>query len=252
MNAGVHEPVVVDLVSVLTSPGVAAWQALDELVDRVDISRWMVAGGMMVVVHGQRHGVHLPRTTTDADLVVDVRASRRDAMRYLAAQLEDLGFDVTTSPDGVTRYVRDEAKIDLLAPDGLGDQPVETSPPGRAVMAPGATQALDRTETFDVVWSTGQVARVRVPSLLGAIVAKSAAATEIASLDRREREKHLGDLAFLVGVAADHSDVDALKAELTKGDRRRLRKAAERLASYPWESRDQERQVTTLVAEWLA
>jgi len=91
-----------------------------------------------------------------------------------------------------------------------------------------------------------------VPSLLGAIVAKSAAATEIVSLDRREREKHLGDLAFLVSVAADYSDVDALRGDLTKKDRQRLRKAAERLDAYSWASRDQERLVTRLLSECLA
>jgi len=67
-------PVAIDLAPMLTAPGVAAWQALDELADRVDIRQWMVAGGMMVMLHGQRYGVDLPRTTTDADVVVDVRA----------------------------------------------------------------------------------------------------------------------------------------------------------------------------------
>ena len=93
---------------------------------------------------------------------------------------------------------------------------------------------------------------MRVPSLLGAIVAKAAASTEIASLDRRERHKHLGDLAFLVGVAADHADVESLQAALTKGDRRRLRRAAELLIDHAWESRDQERIVAALLSEWLA
>jgi hypothetical protein len=245
-------PVAIDLSPVLTAPGVAVWQALDELAGRVDISQWMVAGGMMVMLHGQRYGVDLPRTTTDADLVVDVRAFGRDSMRRVAAQLEDLGFAVEASPDGVTRYVRVNAKIDLLAPDGLGAKPIETSPHGRAVMAPGATQALERTETLDVVWQPGRSTTVRVPSLLGAIIAKSAAATEIVSLDRREREKHLGDFAFLVGVAADYSDVDALRDDLAKKDRQRLRRAAGRLDAYPRSSRDQERQVTSLLAEWLA
>jgi hypothetical protein len=244
-------PVAIDLSPMLTVPGVAAWQALDELADRVDIRQWMVAGGMMVMLHGQRYGVELPRTTTDADVVVDVRAFGRDSMRRVAAQLEELGFAVEASPDGVTRYVRGDAKIDLLAPDGLGGKPIETSPPGRAVMAPGATQALERTETVDVAWQQGSSTTVRVPSLLGAIIAKSAAATEIVSLDRREREKHLGDLAFLVSVAADYSDVDALRGGLTKKDRQRLRKAAERLDAYSWVSSDQERQVTRLLSEWL-
>ena len=245
-------PVAVDLSSLLTSPGIAAWRALGELAGRVDIGRWMVAGGMMVMVHGQRYGVDLPRTTTDADVVVDVRGFGRGAMRSIAAELDDLGFVVSTSPDGVTRYVRSEARIDLLAPDGLGDKPVETSPPGRAVMAPGATQALERTEVVAVAWSAGHSTSVRVPSLLGAIVAKAAASTEIASLDRRERQKHLGDLAFLVGVAADHADLESLQAALTKGDRRRLRRASERLIDHAWESRDQERIVTALLSDWSA
>lgn len=244
-------PVAIDLSPMLTAPGVAAWQALDELADRVDTRQWMVAGGMMVMLHGQRYGVDLPRTTTDADVVVDVRAFGRDAMRRVAAQLEEFGFTVEASPDGVTRYVRVNAKIDLLAPDGLGGKAIETSPPGRAVMAPGSTQALERTESVEVAWRQGTSTAVRVPSLLGAIIAKSAAATEIVSLDRREREKHLGDLVFLMSVAADYADVGALRGDLTKKDRQRLRKAAARLGDYSWISRDQERQVVRLLTEWL-
>jgi hypothetical protein len=98
-DTGAAQPVAIDLSPMLTAPGVAACQALDELAHRVDIRRWMVAGGMMVMLHGQRYGVGLPRTTTDADVVVDVRAFGRDAMRRVAAQLEDLGFGVEASPD---------------------------------------------------------------------------------------------------------------------------------------------------------
>ena len=233
---------------VLTSPGVAAWQALDELTRRV---QWMVAGGMMVMVHGRRHDVDLPRTTMDADVVVDVRVFGRGTMLLVAAELERVGFAVEASPDGVTWYVRAAAKIDLLTPEGMGDQPIETSPPGRAVMAPGATQALERTETVAVTWRPGMSSIVRVPSLPGAIVAKSGAITEIVSLSSFEREKHLGDFAFLVGVAAEHADTDKLRHGLTNNDRHRLRKAANRLVGHAWISRGQERQVTRLLAGWL-
>lgn len=245
-------PTRVELSTLLTAPGAASWEALDELSGRIPIREWIVAGGMMVMLLGQRYGADVPRTTADADVVVDVRAFGRDAMRRVATQLTDLGFAVETSPDHVTRYVRRLAKIDLLAPDGLGGRPVETTPPGRAVMAPGATQALDRTEITEVVWQPGRSTIVRVPSLLGAIIAKCAAATEIVALDRRERNKHLGDAAFLMVTAADHADVVAARRSLTKRDRERLRQASKRLEDYPWATDDQQRQVTGLLSEWLA
>lgn len=241
----------VDLTAVLTTAGTTAWEAVDELAARSDIERWAVVGGMMVMVHATRYGIPPPRTTDDADVVVDIRHFGRSAMRTTATLLTEMGFRAKFSTDGVTRYIRGEAVIDLLAPEGTGNSPVVTSPPGRAVAAPGATQALSRTEMLDVIWRPDRSTRVRIPSLLGAIVAKAAASTEIPSLDTHEQHKHLGDLALLLEVAASHADLSNMSADLTPKDRKRLRAAQSRLDHYQWPTRNQQRVVSTFVNDLL-
>ena len=135
---------VVDLTPTLTPAGRATWLALNELAARVPVNRWSVVGGQMVAIHAARFGVVPLRPTTDGDIVVDVRAFGRHTMTEIADVLLTLGFAVEMSPEGVTRFRRATAKIDLLAPDGVGAN-VLTSPPGHAVQAPGATQALERS-----------------------------------------------------------------------------------------------------------
>jgi hypothetical protein len=104
---------------------------------------------------------------------------------------------------------------------------VETVPPGFAVQAPGATQALSRCEDVTVVWGQGN-ASVRCPTLLGAIVAKAAASREIVSLAVDKRLKHQQDLVFLLSLAA-LSDAHVMARGLTDKDRGRLRAATEAL-----------------------
>ena len=211
---------VVDLTPTLTPPGRATWLALRELANVVTIERWAVVGGQMVAIHAARFGVTPARPTTDGDIVVDVRAYGRKAMRQIADALLKLDFVIEMSPEGVTRFVRDTAKIDLLAPEGMGAD-VVTSPPGHAVQAPGATQALERSETVTVRVDDAEF-EVRSPSLIGAIVAK-AAATAIPGT-RDERLRHQQDLAFLLSLAS-RTSVRPLTDSLTAKDRSRLRAA---------------------------
>lgn len=91
--------------------------------------------------------------------------------------------------------MKGDAKIDLLTPDGLGADPVETGQ-GRVVQAPGATQAFKRPEPVAVDLAS-EWFEVRTSNLLGEIVAKSAAATEVVSASRFDKEKHERDLATL-------------------------------------------------------
>lgn len=109
-------------------------------------------------------------------------------MNDIANWLRSNGFDMEVSPEDVSRFVRGIAKIDLLAPDGLGTSPVTTSPPGRAVQAPGTTQALERCETIAVRFDTATVT-IRCPSILGALIAKAAATTIPATDDERLRHQ---------------------------------------------------------------
>lgn len=203
----------------LAPAGRATWEAIAELASVVPPDRWAVVGGQMVEIHAALAGVEPHRTTDDGDIAVDVRAHGRQAMRQVAAAFISAGFDTTFSPSGVTRFQHGLAKIDLLAPEGVGAD-VETVPPGHAVQAPGATQALERSLPVAITWDD-RLVEVRVPSLLGAIIAKAAGSAEIASLAPDERVKHQRDLTFLLSLAA-RGDMRAMASEMSKRDRKRL------------------------------
>lgn len=166
----------------LAKAGASTWEAIAQLSGLVPVDRWAVVGGQMVAIHAALSGVEPPRVTDDGDVVVDVRAFGRKAMRSAASALMSIGFTSSESPEGVTRFERDHAKIDLLAPEGIGANAI-TIPPGHAIQAPGATQALERTVRVRVSWDAGDVV-IRCPSLLGAIVAKAAGSTESCRCDR--------------------------------------------------------------------
>jgi hypothetical protein len=174
----------------------------------------------MVTIHATVWGVEVPRATDDGDIVVDVRTFTRNAMRLIADALVDDGFDYERSPEGVVRFTRGVATVDLLAPDGLGPRPIETRQ-GRMIQAPGATQAIGRAEPV-IVQLTNERFEVRTPNLLGAIIAKSAAATEVVSATRFVREKHERDLATLLMCAAKDPALGEMAQAMTKKDRKRL------------------------------
>jgi hypothetical protein len=199
-----------------------------ELADAIGTGTWAIAGGQMVTIHAARLGLALHRTTADADVVVDVRSGGRSAMTDVSDRLLDAGFTAHHSLEGVTRYERGEAKIDLLAPEGVG-RPVATTESGHAVQAPGATQALNRSEVVSVNYGDGQVT-VRCPTAFGALVAKAAAATEIDSESAGRRMRHQQDFVVLAVVLADDGIAGV---ETTKTDRRRITRAARVLLADP-------------------
>lgn len=209
----------------LTAAGASTWGAIARLATLVPVDRWAIVGGQMVAIHAALAGTAPPRLTDDGDVVVDVRVFGRQAMRDVASALTSIGFTASESPERVTRFERGYAKIDLLAPEGIGANAV-TIPPGHAIQAPGTTQALERAVHVEVDWGNGQV-MVRCPSLLGATIAKAAAATEITSVTIDERLKHQHDLVFLLSLAANRpiEDLDTMSREMSKTDRRRLRAA---------------------------
>lgn len=206
----------------------ATWTAIARLVASTNIHSWAVVGGQMVAIHATIWGVEVPRATDDGDIVVDVRTFSRNALRDVADALVADGFGSEQSPEGIVRFIKGDAKIDLLAPDGLGAEPVETGK-GRVVQAPGATQAVKRAGPV-IVELASERFEVRTPNLVGAIVAKSAAATEVVSASRFDKQKHERDLATLLMCAAQDPTLDQWAKTMTKKDRKRL--AAARRAFY--------------------
>lgn len=86
----------------------------------------------------------------------------------------------------------------------------------------GGAQALERGMDLALAHEDGSI-RIRTPDLLGALVLKSAAYCA----DRRDRHRHLDDIALLASLVTDHKGhIERLHGS----DRKRLRAVAEALS----------------------
>ena len=215
--------VVIEL-PLLPPPVDELWHTLLDLGDQLDV-RWALIGGQMVLLHAIEHGQIPPQISQDGDVIADIRAVP-GALTHVVSGLEGLGFALQSiSADGVAhRYTRTAEPrpvvIDVLAPEGLGERAdLTTTPPGRTIEVPGGTQALSRTEKITVVHE-GRSGTIPRPTLLAAIVGKSAA-TALPGPDR-----HYRDLALLCALVGDPFEV---VDQMTRKDRQRLRLASKLL-----------------------
>lgn len=200
------------------------WEGICLLADVAGELPWTVVGGQMVFLHGAEHGESPHRVSGDIDTAVDIRADQK-ALRQFVTVLGEHGFvSEGASPDGhAYRFTRpqgpdgrvgDGLTVDVLAPEGLGARAdLRTVGSGTAFPAAGARQALDRTAFVPV--NLDGVHWVPRPSLLGAVVAKAAAA----GVDH-DPERHLADAAFLCGLIEDPF---MMQSEVSSKDRKRLR-----------------------------
>ena len=119
---------------------IASWHAVLD-VSQVKPDGWTLIGAQMVALHAAEHGQACPRTSTDADLLADVRIAT-GSTQMLSETLLGLGFQFSgATPDGVGhRFRKGEASIDVLAPDGLGERTsITTVYPAHTVSVPGGT-----------------------------------------------------------------------------------------------------------------
>lgn len=194
-----------------------AWLALLDVYERHP-EGWTLIGGQMVHLFCAERGYEPLRPTTDADAVVNTR--QPELLGAVTATLVDLGFSAHPNADGVQhRWVRNEAVIDLLIPEGTGERnSSKHSASGfPTVPAPGGTQALGRSEGVQVQMGDRN-GTVRRPTLLSAMILKAAARTET---NGPALERHCLDFAALAAMMAA-SDTTAF--DLTLKDKKRLRK----------------------------
>lgn len=197
------------------------WAAIVEL-SRLPV-RWTLVGGQMVRVHANLAGSDPPSATADADAVADVRAVP-DAIVAIVGALRAMGF---TQAAGSGRFVKHAEplplKFDVLIPENVGERTERrVHRTLQTVSAPGATQALARSESIQVELS-GKEHTVPVPGLLGAMILK-ACAVDLRITDD-ERFKHKRDFVFLLSLVDDplgmHKHVDAKdRQRLATADRR--------------------------------
>lgn len=212
----------------MSAPQQEAWHALMDLHELVP-SNWCLVGGQMVHLHCAERGGSPIRPTDDADTVVDVR-TQPDILRTFTAALTRLGFRADTAGNGMQhRWKRDQAQIDVLIPEGVGERAgsrggIQGAP---TVAAPGTTQALARSAQVQVDVA-GRVGAMRRPNLVGALVGKAAARVDLGSGGASGR--HCADFVVLAGLIAASDFRDEI---LTKKDRGRLRRMVKICATDP-------------------
>ena len=209
----------------LVGPQGLAWDALLELAPAFNTG-WTLIGGQMVALHqAERQPSRIPgitRPSIDVDVIVNIRLGKTPAAIVDKALLR-AGFEQVTS--GVEhRYIRDSDGImfDVLAPDNIGIH-LPRLGRGHTLTAAGGSQALRRTS-----WVTAQRGQLQVPiprpSLVGALLIKISASMGPAS--RKGPGRHYEDIISLSTMLTDE---DARSAALTAKERKRIRRAADRI-----------------------
>lgn len=195
----------------------ASWLGVLDLYDKLP-EGWTLIGGQLVHLHCAERGQFPERPTNDADTVLDVRADPK-ILHTFTKTLTDLGFtSAGISAEGRQhRWVRDQACIDVLLPEGAGERAsgrhgVTGSP---TLPTQGGTQALARSVVVAVTVD-GREGHVRRPTLVGALVVKAAAHTNVGDQDPR---RHRRDFLVLAGLITAS---DFAGEQLMKKDRQRL------------------------------
>lgn len=196
----------------------ASWMGLLDLHERL-ADGWTLIGGQLVHLHCAERGQFPVRPTNDADTVIDVRADPT-MLATFTETLTELGFrSAGISAEGLQhRWVRGDASIDVLLPDGIGERASTRSGVTGSPTLPtaGGTQALQRSETVRVSVA-GREGSVRRPNLVGALVGKAAA---LSNAGDPGLGRHRRDFVVLAGLLTAR---DFRNQELTKKDRQRLR-----------------------------
>ncbi|WP_156322601.1 hypothetical protein [Leucobacter musarum] len=186
-----------------------------------------MAGGQSVYVQAALRGVAPRRPSSDADLVIDVRADG-GAARRIVDTLRAVGFEATRRDANgrMHRWQRGAAQIDVLQPRYLGQRAESRlSHDGlETIAAPGAQHLLNRTEVVKVTLGS-KSAEIRTPSILGVVIAKAAGFQEIVSDPFRVR--HLADI-LTVAPLIEPADIRA-EAPYTRLEKQRVGNAIAKL-----------------------
>lgn len=179
-------------------PDGEVWTALCELANGF-AGRWCLIGARMVELHGLHRNQQPPRRSADLDTLCDARAIG-SRPRDLVAWLGTRGYEsVGVSAEGIGhRYRRGNVFIDVLAPDHLGPRADLSVEDGvRTIAVPGGRRVFNHLTTIEA--GCGNLrASIPIPSLAGALIAKSLAVT----VDDAPANQRI-DLAFLYSIVDD-------------------------------------------------
>lgn len=176
----------IDVVDSLLPRHRVALATLAQIGRRYPIERWVLVGGLMVLVLGREHHARGPRAegTKDADLLLDIvthPSLLADVAHFL---LDEYAYTLADVPDGGEfarcSFTTHSAAIDLLCPDDTPDSQLSVPALGLASIAiPGGRRAPETGRPVDIYFSDEHPnAEVRIPTLAGALAVKAAAATD--------------------------------------------------------------------------
>jgi hypothetical protein len=195
----------------------AAWNGLIDIANQFP-DGWVLIGGQMVNLHCWERNAKSHRPTDDVDAVLDIR-TEPTMLKKVTDFILEIGFtSAGRSPDGHEhRWIRGEAQIDLLLASGLGDRARSRKGAlgGTTISTPGGQGALDRAQRVKIIHQ-GRAANINRPSLMGAMVMKSAAYDNTTD---SYRVRHLTDLGVLANLV---SAVDAEGFTIKNNERKRL------------------------------
>ncbi|MEK7411655.1 MAG: hypothetical protein AAB327_09810, partial [Actinomycetota bacterium] len=158
-------------------------EALYRLSKQVSVEKWVLVGGLMVLVLGREHDGRSPRAegTKDGDVLVDI-VTDSSVLDTVAQVLLGQGFNLATDLGsnnqdlGRCTFVFGRAQIDVLCPDDADTNTLDTENGLRSLAIPGGRRALQTARHVELYFSDDFAnVRLRVPSLAGAIVTKGAA-----------------------------------------------------------------------------
>ena len=197
------------------------WKTVFDLAETLPRNSWVLIGGLMVQIYGRMFAVET-RSTRDVDLLIDVLAQKGSAS-FIIRQIEGLGF--TPVPPNFRggsfyRLSSECATVDVFLADHLPRTHKNTFGSSRwsLIETPGGAQAIMRSVPINLQ-SQYRVAHIRIPSILGAVIMKSAVVSPTDPLS----EKHLNDIAMLSSIM---ESVVEQKSLLRGSDLRRIRCAA--------------------------
>lgn len=206
-------------------------EALNNLSKEVSVEKWVLVGGLMVLILGREHDGQSPRAegTKDGDVLVDIvsdSAVLETVTQVLLAQGFSLASNVGSRNQDLGRctFEYGRAQIDVLCPDDATSNTLDTASGLRSLAIPGGRRALQTARLVELYFSDSYPnVKLRVPSLAGGIATKGAAAT-----DRRTAlsPRHIQDLAFLLTLPIRPLD---LRNELNDDDLKMLKQLDARI-----------------------
>lgn len=248
----------VDITAELLPRHVVALDTIRQLGERYGPGRWVLVGGMMVMILGREHRARAPRaeTTKDADILIDI-VTNPTLLDDVTNFLETSGYRLQDSIGNGDRQARCSfeyysAQIDVLCPDDTPeDQLVVEHRNVASIAIPGGRRAFETARQVSLYYAEDRPnAEVYLPTLAGAIAVKIAAAVDPRTA---ASPRHLQDVAFLLAIDVDPDETRAALTDVDVDLLRRIKAHVTDARSQMWLQLDTaQRQAAQAVYEELA